>query len=359
MTLSGLLLSRTFTNSWYISVFSAECLPVWSRIALFPSFTHWPAGSITLLYALCILCFLLFKCLKGAETLPLLLQCVGGFPPDFDIEISALQPIRLAKPHFCNMHRLQDFKELTPPSSIWCSAAVSSSIRKCRLGMLCSWRCATVGEIDSLCIFYLFFNKLGNNNKSYRLITHSPITRPPPLNAERCSITLPPPSITPFIMHLIWPPVWLSVQWEALQTLHSLYLRVCVFMCWGCWQEWKTAFGGVWAHASVYRIYWDVWSCVEMCEWEHGRSTEVYKSNRMIVLPLWSTLSQQVHSSFFPFFFHFYCPFASFCLSRSFFPFQLLLLPLLFSVFFSVTDLSGGPCLISSSAGCWETGDKF
>lgn len=154
---------------------------------------------------------------------------------------------------------------------------------------------------------------MGNNNKSYRLITHSPITRPPPLNAERCSITLPPPSITPFIMHLIWPPVWLSVQWEALQTLHSLYLRVCVFMCWGCWQEWKTAFGGVWAHASVYRIYWDVWSCVEMCEWEHGRSTEVYKSNRMIVLPLWSTLSQQVHSSFF-------FPFFSFLLSLCFLP---------------------------------------
>lgn len=82
-----------------------------------------------------------------------------------------------------------------------------------------------------------------------------------------------------------------------------LYTSVCVCLCWGCWQEWKTAFGGVWAHASVYRIYWDVWSCVEMCEWEHGRSTEVYKSNRMIVLPLWSTLSQQVHSSFFPFFF--------------------------------------------------------
>ncbi len=151
-------------------------------------------------------------------------------------------------------------------------------------------------------------------------------------------------------MCLIWPLVWLSVQWEASQTLHS-HQRVYVL---GVLTGMENC---IWGDVGMWRrVYWDVWVCEEMqrglgsvCVCVHATSTGVYKSNQMIVPPLWSALSQQAHFSFFP----------SYCPCTSFLPLFLLLLLLLLFFFSSGTDLSGGPCLISSSAGCWETGDKF
>lgn len=237
----------------------------------------------------------------------------------FDILISSVQPSCSARLCLC-----ADFKATWIYSSVALPAHPSNSER------LWSRRC----EPETVLVF---FNKKGNNNKSYRLITHSPITPPPspsePQNPGRGSITLLPPSITPFIMRLIWLLVWLSVQQEELQIRHSLY-------CWGsgggggevfgCWQEWKTALGRMWACVGVYG---DVWA------W----STEVYKSKQMIVShsdPLCRSkcVSHFIFSSF-----------------QTVHPSVLII----FLLFLAGADLSGGPCIIRSSGGCWETGDKF
>lgn len=109
-------------------------------------------------------------------------------------------------------------------------------------------------------------------------------------------------------MRLIWLLVWLSVQWEASQTLHSLHQSAC----WECWQEWKTAFGGMWACGCI----WSVLGCMYV-----SRDAEMQRGWVSVCVPMadlqecinqsrWSfpTLIRSVSASTFLFFPPSYCP---------------------------------------------------
>lgn len=205
-----------------------------------------------------------------------------------------------------------------------CSSAVCSSIPK--------WKAlAQMLEVWGRDCLSIFFNKKGNNNKSYKLITHLPITPSfPPLSPE----TQDDAALHCCRLQLHHSSCVLSGRWFDWvcggRSCKSGILSICLCV-FGCWQEWKTALGRMWACVGVYGA---VLGCMSECD-----SQKCINQNRSSS----PTQSLSVAArAFLPFIFSpvFWTHCTSFHSSSTFSSSSLEQICL------------GGPCIISSSGGC-------
>lgn len=240
----------------------------------------------------------------------------------FDILISSLHPSCSARLCLC-----ADFK------ATWIYSSVAMlSAHPSRSERLWSRRC----EPETVLVF---FNKKGNNNKSYRLITHSPITSLPPRAPKPRTMQHYAAAAFNYTIHHASYLAAGLIECAAGGVANPAFPLLLCGVGWG---------GGVGVLTEMENCIREdagmcgcVWGCMSECD-----PQKCINQNR------WSSPTQ-IHSVAASAFLFLFSPPSKLTVRPSILIIFLLLLLL------PGANLSGGPCIISSSGGCWKTGDKF